>query len=99
VCSEEFAIEMIEEFEAQGKGLIQALDDSHRQEYDEFLENLEEAKKAVAEKAEELDRVIRGGLDSVERKEEEWKNSQMAKKKQHQKLDNAIEKMLMDTNN
>ncbi|PUU80626.1 hypothetical protein B9Z19DRAFT_974255 [Tuber borchii] len=99
VCSEEFAIEMIEEFEAQGKNLIQALDDSHKQEYDEFLENLEEAKKAVAEKAEELDRVIRNGLDGVERKEEEWKNSQMAKKKQHQKLDNAIEKMLMDTNN
>ena len=99
MCSEEFAIEMIEEFEAQGKNLIQALDDSHRQEYDEFLENLEEAKKAVAEKAEELDRVIRNGLDSVERKEEEWKNSQIVKKKQHQKLDNAIEKMLMDTNN
>jgi len=90
---------MIEDFEARGKNLIQGVDDSHRQEYDEFLENLEEAKKAVAAKAEELDQVIRNGLDSVERKEEDWKNNQIAGKKQHQKLDDAIEKMLMDTNN
>ncbi|KAG0638879.1 hypothetical protein HOY80DRAFT_1016191 [Tuber brumale] len=99
VCSEELAIEMIENFEAQGTRLVKALDDSHTQEYNEFLENLEEAKKAVAAKAEELDQLIRNGLDSVERKEEDWKNNQMAKKKQHQKLDNAIEEMLMDTNN
>ena len=99
MCGEELAIGMIEDFEAQGKNLIQALDDSHAQEYDEFLENLEEAKKAVAAKADELDRAIRNSLDSVEEKEEDWKNSQISKKKQHQMLDNAIEKMLMDTNN
>ncbi|KAG0138447.1 hypothetical protein HOY82DRAFT_575562 [Tuber indicum] len=99
VRSEALAIEMIENFEAQGTRLIKALDNSHTQEYNEFFENLEEAKKAVAAKAEELDQLIRNGLDSVERKEEDWKNNQMAKKKQHQELDNAIEEMLMDTDN
>ncbi|RPA93944.1 hypothetical protein L873DRAFT_1837774 [Choiromyces venosus 120613-1] len=97
MCSEELAIEMIEDFEARGNKLIQALDDSHTQEYEEFLENLEEAKKAIAAKAEELDQVIRNGLDSIERKEEEWRNSQMDGGGEHQKLDDEIEKMLMDT--
>ncbi|PWW75206.1 hypothetical protein C7212DRAFT_358494 [Tuber magnatum] len=99
VCSEELAVELIEGFEAQGARLIQSLDDSHAQEYEEFLDNLEEARKAVAAKAGELDQVIRNGLDSVERKEKDWENSRMARKKQHQKLDDEVEEMLMDTNN
>ncbi|CUS14510.1 unnamed protein product [Tuber aestivum] len=99
VRSEELAIGMIEKFEAQGARLIQALGDSHEQEYGEFLDSLEQAKKAVAEKAEELDQVIRNGLDSVERKEGDWRNSRVAKKKQTQRLDSAIEEILINTNN